>query len=334
MEATNPKVMVFPITMTCNSRCRSCGIWRLPLAAKAHAPEPLLQKLVGDPFLKASIESLNISGGEPFAHPGMTQFTQQVIAHYRLLREVCINTDGHLLAEIDSFLDATLSSCRDRGIRMRMYISLDGIGTAHDTHRRHTGAFALADRALRMLADRQVDWPETLRTTASFTMTRGNVDQIIPVLDYVRALGVRVDYNLAARPEVFIGGAGLGQSFQIEKDQVLQVRKALRVVCAYPESSNFTETFYATMLETLESGRRMRGCFFPEKGFVVMPDGRLHICGTYTDFYFGDLMESDFESLWRGALRSACRQSKIPGKCERCFSNSYEDWDLLTGAVV
>jgi MoaA/NifB/PqqE/SkfB family radical SAM enzyme len=293
-----------------------------------------LDRLAGDRYLAQNVESVNISGGEPYAHPRLTDFTVRLVEGYPRLREVCINTDGHLLDELDSFLDATLARCRERDQKMRLYISLDGLGAAHDRHRRHTGAFRLADRALRHLADRRSAWPDTLRVTASFTVTSGNADEIVPVFDYVRDLDIRVDYNLAARPEVFIGGAGLDRDFQVEHAQVQKVREALRVVCASPGFSNFSEAFYATMLETLESGRRQRGCFFPEKGFVVMPDGRLHICGTYLDFYFGDLMASDFETLWRGTARAACRAEKIPGKCEQCFSNSYEDWDLVKGAVV
>jgi MoaA/NifB/PqqE/SkfB family radical SAM enzyme len=329
-----PKVMIFPVTMTCNSKCRSCGIWRLPQAAKDHASRALLDKALSDPFLRQHIESVNLSGGEPFAHPDLTTFVAGMLPAYRRLREICINTDGHLIDGIDAFLAAVLPACSDGRIKLRMYISLDGIGEYHDRHRRHPGAFALADRALRHLAALRTQWPETLRVTASFTITDRNADQIIPVLDYVRELGVRVDYNLAARPEVFIGGAGLERRFQVNADQVGQVRTAIREVCRHPASTNFSPAFYATMMETLESGHRRRGCFFPSKGFVLMPDGKVYICGTYIDFHFGDLTEADFETLWNGHARADCLDTKIPAKCGTCFSNSYEDWDLAVGAVV
>ena len=217
---------------------------------------------------------------------------------------------------------------------MRMYISLDGIGDKHDRHRRHPGAFGQADRALRRLAEIRREWPDTLRVTASFTITDRNVDQILPVFDYVRDAGARVDYNLAARPEVFIGGAGLERRFQLTPDQFAQVHEAIQKVCEQPEYTNFSPAFYATMLETLETGQRRRGCFFPEKGFVLMPDGRVYICGTYLSFFFGDLTKADFRSLWEGKPRTACRSEQIPAKCASCFSNSYEDWDLVAGALV
>lgn len=328
-----PRVMIFPITMTCNSRCRSCGIWRLPLAAKAHAEEVLLKRVIADPFLTRHVESVNISGGEPFAHPGLTPFLSDVLVAYDNVREVCINTDGHLIEEIESMLAATAAPCAADGTRMRMYISLDGIGEHHDRHRRHTGAFAQADRALRRLAELRAELPH-LRVTASFTITNQNVEAILPVFEYVKELGVRVDFNLAARPEVFIGGAGLGTDFQIKPDQVAQVESAIKVVAAEPEYSNFSPAFYATMLETLSTGRRKRGCFFPDQGFVLMPDGRVYICGTYLDFYFGDFNVEDFETLWNGVQRTSCRNQLIPSKCESCFSNSYEDWDLVVGALV
>jgi hypothetical protein len=98
--------------------------------------------------------------------------------------------------------------------------------------------------------------------------------------------------------------------------------------------SSSNRAFYATMLETLETGHRSRGCFFPAKGFVLMPDGKVYICGTYLDFQFGDLNEADFVTLWNGTTRAGCCNAKIPAKCSTCFANSYEDWDLAVGAVV
>lgn len=329
-----PRVMIFPVTMTCNSKCRSCGIWRLPQSAKEHSSDELLSKIISDPFLRANVESVNLSGGEPFVHPGIVDLMDGLQRNYARIREICINTDGHFLPVIQDAITRLMPELRDRGIKLRMYISLDGIGSHHDRHRRHPGAFEQADRALQYLADLSRSWPDTLRVTASFTITDRNVDQIIPVLDYVRDIGVRVDYNLAARPEVFIGGAGLERKFQIMPEQVQEVKEAIGTVCSYPESINFSERFYATMLETLETRRRKRSCFFPTKGFVLMPDGKVYICGTYLDFFFGDFLVDDFETLWAGSRRSDCRRDQIPGKCETCFSNSYEDWDLAVGALV
>lgn len=331
---SNPHVMIFPITMTCNSKCRSCGIWRLPETAKEHSGDDLLSRVAADPYLREHVESVNLSGGEPFTHPRINALMFGMLEHYSRLREICINTDGHLKREIRGALEQVLPACRERGAKLRIYISLDGIGQAHDRHRRHPGAFQQADEALRFLADEARKWPETLRVTASFTITDRNADQILPVLHYVRSLGVRVDYNLAARPEVFIGGAGLERKFQVTDEQFEVVRSAITEVCRYPDNINFSSRFYATMLETLRGGRRTRGCFFPEKGFVLMPDGKAYICGTFLDFYIGNLLETDFETIWRGADRSRCRDELIPAKCESCFSNSYEDWDLAVGALV
>lgn len=329
-----PRVMVFPMTMMCNSRCKSCGIWKLPVSAKTHSDRPILGIILGDEYLRNNVESINISGGEPFLHPEITPFVASLIDAYKRLKEICVNTDGHLIDEIESMLKIALPLCDERSIVMRMYISLDGVGEHHDRHRRHEGAFELADRILRRLTAMRAIWPKSLRTTASFTITEENVDAIVPVFRYVRELGLRVDYNLAARPEVFIGGAGLDRRFQVSAEQIETVRTAIREVCVEPRYSNFSQAYYATMLETLSSGRRTRGCFFPNHGFVLMPDGNVYICGTYRDFYFGSLYETDFETMWNGALRAGVRTEKIPRKCENCFSNSYEDWEVSTGARV
>jgi MoaA/NifB/PqqE/SkfB family radical SAM enzyme len=329
-----PRVMIFPVTMTCNSRCKSCGIWKLPAPEKAHSDRKLLDIILSDEYLRTNVESINLSGGEPFHHPEITPFVVSLIAGYRRLKEICINTDGHLIEEIVSMLDIALPLCTDRGIVMRIYVSLDGIGERHDIHRRHPGAFVFVDRILRRLSEMKSMWPMSLRATASFTITEGNVDEIVPVFSYVRGLGLRVDYTLAARPEVFIGGAGLEKRFQVTPEQIEIVRAAIREVCTEPQYSNYSEAYYATMLETLSSGHRTRGCFYPSRGFVLMPDGKVYICGTYRDFFFGNLYDVDFETMWNGALRAGVRGEKIPRKCANCFASSYEDWEVSVGARV
>src|SRR5215813_20552 len=334
MRPSPPRVMIFPITMACNSKCRSCGIWRLPSRAKVHATDEVIAKVVRDPFLRHHVASLNVSGGEPFLHPGLTSFLLQVMEGYERLSEICINSDGHLLDTIEGTLDQALPAAAAKGIKLRLYVSLDGIGDKHDNHRRHPGAFVLADRALRRLAALRLQSPDVLRVTAGFTITDRNTDQILPVLDYVTSLDIKVDYIPAARPEAFLGGGGLQRKFQVDRPQVAEVRDSLREVCKHPERINFSSAFYATVVETLETGRRTRGCFYPRKGFVLMPDGAVYICGTYLDFIFGNVLEAGFATLWAGAARAQCLADKIPAKCETCLSNSYEDWDLEFGAVV
>lgn len=181
MSNSFPRVMIFPITMTCNSKCRSCGIWRLPESDKEHSGADLLAKVESDPFLRAHVESVNLSGGEPFTHPRIARLMLGMLENYERIKEICINTDGHLKREIKDALELTLPRCRERGVKLRVYISLDGIGQAHDRHRRHPGAFQLADEALNFLAAQAKEWPDTLRVTASFTITDRNVSQILPV---------------------------------------------------------------------------------------------------------------------------------------------------------
>ena len=329
-----PRVMIFPLTMQCNSHCRSCGIWKLPRQHKLHAGDRLLDAVIADEFLAASVESVNLTGGEPVAHPRFGAFARDLVDRYDRLKEICLNTDGHLMDPLESALAELLPECARRAIALRVYVSVDGLGARHDEHRRHRGAFALAERALARLRDLRRAWPETLFVTASFTITDANVDQVVPAFRYSQALDVRIDFMLAAKPEIFIGGAGLDRDCQVRNDRCSDLRAAMAVVCSEPGRSNFSPRYYETMLGALEQGRRTRGCFFPSSGFVLMPDGKAYICGTYRDFFFGDLLAKPFEALWRGALRASCRAEKIPGKCQSCLASSYQEWDDVRGACV
>jgi MoaA/NifB/PqqE/SkfB family radical SAM enzyme len=329
-----PRVMIFPLTLTCHSRCRSCAIWKLPAHQKGSAPAELIDRVLGDRLLRTSVASVNLTGGEPLTYDGITPFALGLLHRFEQLSEICLNTDGHDLDRLEAFVDAVLPGCAACGARLRVYVSLDGIDATHDHHRRHPGAFALADRALRHMAEVQRHAPDWLRVTASFTMTDANVGEVVPVFDYARELGIRVDVAPAAAPELFLSSASLKQPFQVRPERLPAVREAFAYIAKHPGVTNHTPRYYATIIETLSTGRRTRSCFFPRKGFLLMPNGDVSICGTYRDFGFGNLLEEDFDSLWAGVRRAACRASEIPGRCESCFASSYEDWDLVRGAVV
>ncbi len=59
-----PRVMIFPITMTCNSKCRSCGIWRLPDTAKEHSGADLLTRVAGRDLAVMEVECRSRRDGQ------------------------------------------------------------------------------------------------------------------------------------------------------------------------------------------------------------------------------------------------------------------------------
>jgi MoaA/NifB/PqqE/SkfB family radical SAM enzyme len=132
-----PFSLVISVSFRCNSRCKTCGVWR-KAGDEMSAEEwrQVFARLGHSPFY------LTFTGGEPFIRADLDEI---VIAGLELCRPtvVTIPTNGLLtrrtIAKVDSICAAASHS------RIGINLSLDGIGKEHDEIRNVPGNW---DRAM------------------------------------------------------------------------------------------------------------------------------------------------------------------------------------------
>ena len=132
-----PFSLVASVSFRCNSRCKTCGVWRKPsddmtveewrriFANLGHSPF-YLTFTGGEPFLRADLHEIIIAGAE-LCHPGV----------------ITIPTNGLLTKRILEQVDQICAAARHSQVGLNL--SLDGIGQEHDEIRNVPGNW---DRAM------------------------------------------------------------------------------------------------------------------------------------------------------------------------------------------
>jgi radical SAM protein with 4Fe4S-binding SPASM domain len=172
-SAERRPIVVWNITRTCNLRCIHCYS---DSERKAYSGELTLHecRAVIDDLADFGIPGLLLSGGEPMVHPHFWDLAEY--ARRRGLR-LTLSTNGTLIDE-------------EKAARLKeldfayIGISLDGIGAVHDAFRRQQGAFEKTAAAFRHLRE------AGQKTGLRFTLTKHNVANLEPVLDFIEQLDI------------------------------------------------------------------------------------------------------------------------------------------------
>jgi len=179
-----PKMMPVNITLSptprCNSRCITCNIWMKRENELSIAEwDRIFQSLGHAPFW------FTVSGGEPFMFKDIVPLCQSLYKH---CRPGIINIPTNSLMA-DIIPGKVEEICRSSpGAQVIINLSLDGVGTNHDSIRGIPGNFERFEanyRALRRLKCRN------LTVGVHSVISRFNVDHAAELFDY--AFGIEPD---------------------------------------------------------------------------------------------------------------------------------------------
>jgi MoaA/NifB/PqqE/SkfB family radical SAM enzyme len=178
-----PKMLPFSVVVSvsfrCNSKCKTCGVWRNPSDdMSAQEWRKVFANLGRAPFY------LTFTGGEPFLRPDLHEI---VIAGAELCRPgvITIPTNGLLTKRI---LDHVHQICEAAPhSQIGLNLSLDGVGPEHDEIRQVPGNWDRAMetwRALKVLQTRH----ENLVLSVHTVVSRFNVDRMRDIVEGLTSL--------------------------------------------------------------------------------------------------------------------------------------------------
>ncbi len=176
--------LYFYLTEGCNLRCRHCWIGpKYQKNAEATSCLPIgLFEDVAEQGLPLGLDTVKLTGGEPFLHPEINRILEAV-SH--IPADLVVETNGVLCTER---IVTLLAECRNTFVS----VSLDGaVAETHDWLRRVDGSFAAARNAIRLLTGANV------RTQVVFTLVRRNHPEIPAMVSLCEDLGVEsVKFNV------------------------------------------------------------------------------------------------------------------------------------------
>lgn len=181
------RTAILALTYRCNSRCRTCDIWKKP-----HRPEipPEAYRR-----LPSGLLDIDLTGGE-------TLLRDDLVECIRVVNERCpdarlvLQTNGLLTERLRKRLPEILAVTPRPALR----VSLDGLQATHDAIRDVPGGFDRAVEALRIARAAGV-----ADVAAAFTICDSNVGEMFDVYELAGELGVGFTVIVPTDSEEFYG---------------------------------------------------------------------------------------------------------------------------------
>lgn len=313
-----PVVITFSVTNRCQSRCRTCLIWRLYLDNPALARKELTTEEIERLFASiGSVVFLNISGGEPFLRPDLVQIVQLAIRHLRPAI-IHIPTNALMPTKIEQDVSAMLSIISRSADRVRLSVkpSLDGVGRQHDEIRGVKGNFEKFLETIERLRPLAQQSPNFLLEVGTI-ISKLNIASVAKIASFVHTLGVQSYRNELAevRAELFNSQEDITPSVQQYQDVLEQFREM--IIANLGTKKLFTRllesirlVYYDLAVKTLTQQRQVLPCFAGISNAHIDPYGNVWPCCTMAnDASFGNVRESgyNFYKVWHSETASRVR---------------------------
>jgi len=340
-----PINFTFSVTNLCQSKCKTCGIWKL----YKKNPEKYKEELTLDEIEKifrstGRIFVFNISGGEPFLRSDIAQIVKLACLH---LSPTIIHIPTNAISaglverkirEILVFLKTGFPS-----VQLTVKPSLDHIGDRHDEIRGVKGNFVKVMELFHRLRALQPEFPN-LHVELGTVISAWNVDDIEEIAGYVTALGVDSYRNEIAekRSEMFNREdeitPGPDDYEKAVEYFVRRIRANMKNRLFFHRMTNaFRLVYYDLAVRILKENWQVIPCYAGISNAHMSPYGDIWACCTLGyEKSMGNLRDFgyDFKALWNSRQAYAVRDEIKSGKCCCPLANQSYSNILLNGPTL
>jgi SynChlorMet cassette radical SAM/SPASM protein ScmF len=314
------QTIYFYPTESCNLKCRHC--WIAPpfaesSSAQAYAGQNRANlsfdeiKAVIEDALPLGLNSIKLTGGEPFLHP-------RVMDYLRYFKKknlsLTIETNGTLLDE-DIIVELKKMGCGTS-------ISMDGASAAtHDRVRGVPGSFDRVMRALQLMKKRDY------RCEVIFTLfkeTRAELIKIIEVLNELKGFTLKINPLSPMGRGEQLANASSG----LPVEEILELHRAIeqdysRRYRNVPIYLHIPAAF--TPIKSILKGQGCTTCMI-RNIIGLLSDGRVSYCGIgrlENDLVLGNVRDKKMSAIWKNSRQLREFRKKMPrslkGICGACI---------------
>jgi MoaA/NifB/PqqE/SkfB family radical SAM enzyme len=305
-----PFNVVVSLTYRCNSRCKTCNVWKKSSEELTSAEwERVFANIGTSPYY------LTFSGGEPFLRQDIAQV---VGAAVRLCKPSIITIPTNaLLSEIVPGAVERILEDTD-GVELGINVSLDGIGEEHDAIRGVKGNYEKAldtYRQLRSIENRH------LTLGIHTVVSRFNVERLPQIYAELSRLKPDSFISEVAEQRAELGTMGLDiapspQQYAEVADFLAGQARNSRVAGLARMTQAFRAQYYRLAKRVLLERRQVIPCYAGVSSVHIAPDGDVWACCTRAE-PLGNLRQTgyDLAPIWRGQRADAVRRSIAAGEC-------------------
>ncbi|NJN83845.1 MAG: radical SAM protein, partial [Caldilineaceae bacterium] len=292
-----PFSVVVSVSFRCNSKCRTCDVWRKPNDdLTLDEWNQVFAKLGTAPFY------MTFTGGEPFLRKDLDDL---VISAYRHCKPevITIPTNGMLTERVVTMVERMCRECPTSSIGINL--SLDGIGDEHDDIRGVEGNWSLSMETWQQLKAMQADHPNLVLTVHT-VISRFNVHRFKEIYTGLQFLEPDSYITEVAEERVELDTVGWGITPRPDDyDEVADFLSQAAQQAPAKGIARFTQAFraqyYQLAKRVLHERDQVIPCYAGWASAHIAPNGDLWSCCIRAE-EVGNLREHEYDitPIWRG----------------------------------
>jgi len=329
-----PKIMPFMMTVSvtnqCNSKCKTCNIWKIYRDNHQLKEKELNLREFEAVFenIGKSIIWFNISGGEPYLRPDLAKICK---AMYELCdpKVFTIPTNGLLPHSIAQKTKDILDFCKNASVVVN--VSIDEIENEHDEIRGVKGNYERAIDAFKALKALRQEH-DNLKLGVHTVVSKFNIDRLSRIYDYVRKEFDPDSYicspaqnrNELLNPKEDIAPDVSSYDKWIKK-LIMLVERDYSSKNGIPKLIQAVRLkYYGLAVEELRQKRQLIPCYAGFASCQISPYGDVWPCCTLAyEASMGNLRDHDYEfkEIWRSERAKTIRQKIKAAHCHCPMAN-------------
>lgn len=291
------------VTYHCNSKCVMCNIWKIDYSdGVLRSREVTLEeyrRVFSDRTHFGGLKEVGITGGEPFLRRDLDQVVRLFLELFPGL-SLGISSNSFksdlAVAVVGRMLEG--HDLKAHGQRFGVSLSIDGVGEVHDRIRGVPGAYGKVLETLRGLKE---NFPD-IGLNISFTLIESNWEQVWPLFEVSRELGVGFSFRFAQTSGSYYQNDEMQFAWP---DEILdQVQAQIDRIRA--EGGALDGYFYGHMVDYQRDPRELNRCYSGRNSFYLDPFGEVYPCILLTKPY-GNIKQRPFGEIWKGPEARATR---------------------------
>jgi len=301
-----PFLTVF-INSICNLTCEHCFYWQ-HLNKRDDLTLEEFKKLSED---LGPIETLNLSGGEPYLQPDFAEIVELFVKNNGV-RQIYVPTNGYFTKKTEEAMRAIMHSCPELELFVNEF-SLDGTPEFHNVFRGNPKSFEKAMDTYDMLAELQEE-DERFRIHTTATATGDNLEELRALCNLLHERCPKMDHFGLA----IIRGDRKNPSLEgPELTAFRELYEYTRAVWEKREEGRFG-AMVEPMLQwaktrTAEKKRQVVHCTAGKLTGVVHANGDVSVCETHKPL--GNLRQEGFRDIWCSEAANELRRSIRACEC-------------------
>lgn len=309
-----PKVLQFPITTLCNSKCVMCCIPEMKFEKELDST--ILKKILSNELYK-EIEYVGINGGEPFLKKDLIDIVK-IILKMPKIKGLNIITNGFNTTLIQKSLKTIYKECKKQNVNFYVTISLDGYEDIHDSVRGIDGCFNNVAQTINILKSEKDSLCDEYDVAC--TIVKQNIYNIVELKEYCKLKEIPIKFRLGIKNKR-ISSEKKYDKFSVMGDPKLEQTAKEIFYTLYSETNKISEKYkYWSIYDFLVNvfSERRLGCLWQEEGITLDSHGNIFYCAVESDSLGNSLRESSKELFFKDENISY-RKDIVKNSCSNCI---------------